>query len=76
VRDRDPEREPEQRQQRERDECADHRHVTLREAGRPGGLVDEDEALGDQAADAALGDAADENLQDRQTMPRAGFRLC
>jgi hypothetical protein len=50
--------------QPEADERAQHHEVALGEIHRLGRLVDEHEAHGDQAIDAAIGEAADDQLQD------------
>ena len=47
------------------DEGAQHEQVALGEVDQLGGLVDEDEAEGDQAVDAAHGEAVQGELQDR-----------
>jgi hypothetical protein len=64
---------PEGQAQRQRageaEEAAHHHQVALGEVDGLGGLVDEDEAEGDQAVDAALRDAAGDELQELQQAP-------
>ena len=64
---------PSERHQRQADEGAEHHQLALREAHRLGGLVDQHEAQRDQAVDAALRDAADDDLQSLHGSPRCGF---
>jgi hypothetical protein len=61
-----PERKAQDRHQRQAEKGAQHHQFALGEAHRLGGLVDEHEAERDQAVDAALRDAADDELQDLQ----------
>ena len=56
----------------EADERAEHHQLAVREADRLGRLVDQHEAERDQAVDAALRDAADDDLQCLHGSPRVG----
>ena len=65
-RDRDGQRDPVAHaapEQREREECREHRHLALREVHEAHRVVDEDEREGEARVDAARGDAAQHLLQ-------------
>ena len=55
--------------QRQAEERAQHHQVALGEVDGLGGLVDQHEAQRDQAVDAALRDAADDDLENCKLLP-------
>jgi hypothetical protein len=63
---RQPEGETKEGHRRQSGKRAEHHQVTLGEADRLRGLVDQHEAQRDQAVDAALRDTGDEQLQQLQ----------